>query len=187
MATFGLTGFSMYVVIVQVVPFLVESCYAPLTAATAFGLSGMLSVGGVILSGWLSDRFGLRPIALLSFACTYAGTLCLLGLSYAVSEWLLAAYVGIFGIAQGARGPIIATMSNRLFTGPAAAAIYGVIYATSNVGAGFGAWLSGYLHDLSGNYRIALIVAATGILLAAMPFTWQTAFRSPTPIRLPPA
>ena len=78
-------------------------------------------------------------------------------------------------------------MSNRLFTGPAAAAIYGVIYATSNVGAGFGAWLSGYLHDLSGNYRIALIVAATGILLAAMPFTWQTAFRSPTPIRLPPA
>lgn len=187
MATFGLTGFSMYVVIVQVVPFLVESGYAPLTAATAFGLSGMLSVGGVILSGWLSDRFGLRPIALLSFACTFAGILCLLGLSYAVSEWLLATYVGIFGIAQGARGPIIATMSNRLFTGPAAAAIYGVIYATSNVGAGFGAWLSGYLHDLSGNYRIALIVAATGILLAAMPFTWQTAFRSPTPIRLPPA
>src|SRR3546814_17764969 len=35
MATFGLTGFSMYVVIVQVVPFLVESGYAHLTAATA--------------------------------------------------------------------------------------------------------------------------------------------------------
>lgn len=183
--TFGLTGFSMYIVIVQVVPFLVESGYAPLKAATAFGISGMLSVGGVILSGWLSDRFGLRPIALLSFGCTFVGILCLLGLSYAVSEWLLAAYVGIFGIAQGARGPIIATMSNRLFTGPAAAAIYGVIYAASNVGAGLGSWLSGYLHDLSGDYQIALIVAAAGILFAAMPFTWQTAFRSPAPIRPP--
>lgn len=186
-ATFGFTGFSMYVVIVQVVPLLVESGYAPLTAATAFGVSGMLSVGGVILSGWLSDRFGLRPIALLSFGCTFLGILCLLALSYAVSEWLLVAYVAIFGIAQGARGPIIATMSNRLFTGPAAAAIYGVIYAMSNVGAGFGAWLSGYLHDLSGNYQIALIVAAVGILCAALPFLLQPVFRSPTPIRPPSA
>src|SRR3546814_12709500 len=71
--SFGLTGFGMYMVIVQVVPFLVESGYAPLKAATAFGISGMLSVGGVILSGWLSDRFGLRPVVLISFGCTFIG------------------------------------------------------------------------------------------------------------------
>src|SRR3546814_9701059 len=71
--SFTFTGFSMYMVIVQVVPFLVERGYAPLKAATAFGLSGMLSVGGVISTGWLSHRYGLRPIALLSFACTFVG------------------------------------------------------------------------------------------------------------------
>src|SRR3546814_17374085 len=48
--SFTFTGFSMYMVIVQVVPFLVESGYAPLKAAPAFGLSGLLSVGGVIRS-----------------------------------------------------------------------------------------------------------------------------------------
>lgn len=184
-ASFGLTGFSMYIVIVQVVPFLVESGYAPLKAAAAFGFAGILSVVGVISSGWLSDRFGLRPIALISFCCTLVGIFCLFGLSYAISEWLLAAFVGVFGIAQGARGPIVASMSNRLFAGPAAAAIYGVIYATSMVGAGIGAWISGFLHDVSGSYRPALLLAAATIVLAALPFLLQRAFRSPAPIRPP--
>jgi MFS family permease len=183
--SFGFTGFSMYMVIVQVVPFLVESGYAPLKAATAFGFAGMLSVAGVISAGWLSDRYGLRPIALFSFACTFVGVFCLLGLSYAPSEWLLVIFVGIFGIAQGARGPIVATMSNRLFPGSAAAAIYGVIYATSNIGAGIGAWVSGYLHDASDSYRPALLLAAVGVVLAASPFLLQRAFRSPVPIRPP--
>jgi len=181
--SFTFTGFSMYTVIVQVVPFLVESGYAPLKAATAFGLAGMLSVGGVISTGWLSHRYGLRPIALLSFTCTFAGIFCLLFLSYHRLEWLLVCFVGIFGIAQGARGPIVATLSNRLFTGPSAAAIYGVIYACSNIGAGIGAWGSGYLHDISSSYRPALLVAAAGIVMAALPFLLLQAFRAPVPIQ----
>lgn len=180
--SFAFTGFSMYMVIVQVVPFLVESGYAPLKAATAFGLAGMLSVFGVISTGWLSHRYGLRPIALLSFACTFVGIFCLLGLSFRNSELLLVCFVGIFGIAQGARGPVVATMSNRLFPGPSAAAIYGVIFACSNVGAGIGAWISGYLHDASDSYRPALLLAAAGIALAAAPFLLQRAFRSPTAV-----
>jgi predicted MFS family arabinose efflux permease len=180
--SFAFTGFSMYMVIVQVVPFLVESGYAPLRAATAFGLAGMLSVVGVVSTGWLSHRYGLRPIALLSFACTFIGILCLLGLSFRNSELLLVCFVGIFGIAQGARGPVVATMSNRLFPGPSAAAIYGVIFACSNVGAGIGAWISGYLHDASDSYRPALLLAAAGIALAAAPFLLQRAFRSPTAV-----
>jgi predicted MFS family arabinose efflux permease len=103
----------------------------------------------------------------------------LLGLSYTASEWLLVAFVGTFGVAQGARGPIVASLSNRLFAGPSAAAIYGVIYASSMVGAAVGAWGSGFLHDVSASYRPALLVAAAGILLAAAPFAFQRALRGP--------
>lgn len=181
--SFTFTGFSVYMVIVQVVPFLVESGYAPLKAATAFGLSGMLSVGGVIFTGWLSHRYGPRPIALLSFACTFVGILSLLSLNYYRMEWLLAWYVGIFGIAQGARGPIVATLSNTLFAGSSAAAIYGVIYACSNIGAGIGAWGAGYLHSVTVSYRPALLVAAAGIVVASLPFLLQHALRAPIPIQ----
>lgn len=182
--SFSFTGFSMYLVIVQVVPFLVETGYAPLKAATAFGLSGMLSVGGVLSTGWLSHRFGLRPIALLSYAFTFTGIFCLLALSHFQAEWILACFVGIFGIAQGARGPIVATLSNRLFPGPAAAAIYGVVFASSNVGAGIGAWCSGYLHDVSDSYRPAMLLAAAGIVVAALPFLLQRAMGSPVAVQL---
>ena len=174
--SFTFTGFSMYMVIVQVAPFAVESGYLPLKAATVLGLSGMLSFGGVISTGWLSHRYGLRPIALLSFACTFVGIFCPLSLSYYRPEWLLACYVGISGIAQGARGPIVATLSNWLFTGASAAAIYGVIYACSNIGAG-------YLHDVSASYRTALLVAAAGIVVDDLPFLLQHVFRAPVPIQ----
>jgi MFS family permease len=133
----------------------------------------MLSVVGVMASGWLSDRFGLRPVALLSFGCSLVGILFLLALSFGTSDWLLAGFVGMFGIAQGARGPIIATRSNQLFRGPSAAAIYGTIYGFSMVGAALGAWTSGLLHDLTGSYRPGLLLAAIGIALASMPFALQ--------------
>jgi predicted MFS family arabinose efflux permease len=179
--SFGFTGFSMYVVIVQTVPFLIETGHSPLRAATLFGLCGMLSIAGVVSCGWLSDRFGLRPIALLSFALTLAGMLSLLALGDGASPWIVATFVVCFGLAQGARGPIIATLTNRLFVGPAAA-LYGIVYASSMVGAGAGSWASGFLHDLSGSYRPGLVLAASGILAAAAPFVFVRAFRAPAPI-----
>lgn len=182
-ATFALTGFSMYMVSVQVIPLLVESGHAQLKAAATFGMTGMISVAGVMASGWLSDRFGLRPIALLSFSCSFVGILCLLGLSYENQDWLLFAFVAIYGVSQGARGPIVASLSNQLFRGPAAPSIYGVIYATSMVGAGIGAWASGFLHDVTASYRAGLLVAAVGIVLAAMPFALLRELRAPQPLR----
>lgn len=183
LVAFGCTGFSMYLVIVQVVPFLIESGLSPLRAATAVGICGMLSVPGVLLAGWLGERFGLHRIALLTFCCTGGGILCLIAMSFGMADWLLALYVGAFGIAQGARGPIIATLSNRLFPGPAAATIYGVVYAASYVGASAGALISGALHDLTDSYRPALALAIVTVMLAASPFVLLRTFRAPVPVR----
>jgi len=180
--SFGFTGFAMYVVIVQTVPFLIEIGHSPLHAATLFGLCGMLSIVGVVSAGWLCDRFGLRPVALLTFALTLTGMLCLLVLSYQFAQWVVVAYVLSFGLAQGGRGPIIATLTNRLFSGPSASALYGIVYASSMVGAGIGSWASGFLHDVSASYRPSLFLAVVGICVAAAPFFVVSAFRLPAPI-----
>jgi biotin transporter BioY len=108
--------------------------------------------------------------------------LSLLALSYVSAEWIVASFVIGFGLAQGARGPIIATLTNRLFVGPAAVALYGIVYASSMVGAGLGSWASGFLHDWSGSYRPGLALAVAGILVAAAPFVLMRAFRSPAQI-----
>ena len=167
------TAMCIYLISVQSVAYLVDIGFTPLQAAGAFGSAGMLSVIGVSASGWIADRFGHRPAATLSFAGTFLGTVVLYLMSWGDAAWLLAGYVLLFGICQGARGPVVASLSARLFAGPGQATIYGAIYACMSVGSGLGALLSGVLHDLTGGYRAAFGLSMACVVLAALPF-WTT-------------
>ena len=164
------TAMCIYLISVQSVAYLVDIGFTPLQAAGAFGSAGLLSVIGVSASGWIADRFGHRPAATLSFIGTFSGTVVLVVMSYGDAAWLLAGYVLLFGICQGARGPVVASLSARLFAGPGQATIYGAIHACMSVGSGIGALLSGVLHDLTGGYRAAFGLSMACLLLAAAPF-----------------
>ncbi len=164
------TAVGMYLIIVQSVAYLVDIGFTSLQAAGAFGSAGMLSVIGVSGAGWLADRYGYKRAATLSFSGTFLGTAVLFGMSFHSSHWLLGAYVLLFGLCQGARGPVVASLSARLFPGPGQAAIYGAIFACMSVGSGLGALLSGVLHDLSGGYRASFVLSMVCVLAAAAPF-----------------
>lgn len=167
---FFFTALAMFTLIVQVVAYLVDLGYAPLEAAGAYGLVGFLSVIGMIASGWLADRIGARATATLSYALTALGILALLGLALSPSPWLLAAFVLLFGITQGARGPIVSSLAARLFPGPGFATIFGTIFATMSLGSGLGSWMSGMLHDLTGGYAASLAFSLACLVLAGAPF-----------------
>lgn len=169
------TAVGMYLIIVQSVAYLVDLGYAPLKAAGAFGTAGLLSVLGVSGAGWLADRWGYRRAATLSFAGTFAGVGLLFLMSWHSSHALLAAYVLLFGLCQGARGPLIASLSARLF--PGRASVYGAVYACMSVGSGLGALLSGLLHDLTGGYRASFLLSMACVLLAAAPFWTSDALK----------
>jgi len=164
------TAAGMYLIIVQSVAYLVDVGFTPLQAAGAFGSAGMLSVVGVSAAGWLADRYGHKPAATVSFTGTFLGIAVLYAMSYQSTHWLLVAYVLLFGICQGARGPVIASLSARLFPGPGQATIYGAIYACMSVGSGIGALLSGVLHDLTGGYRATFVLSMACVVFAAAPF-----------------
>lgn len=164
------TAVGMYLIIVQSVAYLVDVGFTPLQAAGAFGSAGMLSVVGVSSAGWLADRYGHKGAASVSFAGTFLGIGTLYAMSYGAAPGLLAVYVLLFGICQGARGPVIASLSARLYAGPGHATVYGAIYACMSVGSGIGALLSGLLHDLTGGYRAAFLLAMACLWLAVAPF-----------------
>lgn len=174
--TFHMTAVGMYLIIPQVVVFLVETGYPPLLAASLFGLAGSLSMGGILTAGWLSDTVGFRFAATLSYVCTLAGTASLAMLVGGPSTIWLSGFVLLFGLAQGARGPIVSTLSNRIFAGPSAGTIYGVIFALMSIGSAIGAWASGWLHDLTGGYTVGFILSATCIVIAMAPFWWSRRF-----------
>jgi MFS family permease len=86
------------------------------------------------------------------------------------SPWFLLGFVAFFGIAQGARGPIISGLCSKLFPGPGLATIYGALYAFMSIGAAAGALMSGWLHDVTGGYGVSIIFSMTSVALAVSPF-----------------
>jgi len=85
---------------------------------------------------------------------------------------LLVAYVLFFGICQGARGPVVSSISTRLFAGSHVAGIYGLIYASNAVGAGLGSLMAGLLHDLTSSYRPSFVFSVCALFVAGLPF-WR--------------
>ena len=175
---FFFTALASYLVTPQVVALLIEGGFAPLVAASAYGLAGLLSTIGIIGSGWLSDRIGHQRTALLSFLSTACGLCGLIAVALTGSLLGLAVYVTCFGVAQGARGPIVSALSSRIFAGPGVATIYGTIFGLMALGAALGAWAGGLLHDLTNAYWPVAVVSSVSLIAAALPFRQNSALMS---------
>jgi len=175
---FFCTSVAMFIILVQLVVFFIDAGFPPLTAATAVGFVGMLSAMSVMGSGFLSDRFGVRQTVSTSFVGTASGMLLLIALATNPSGLLLVAFVLVFGLCMGVRGPIISSVCAKHFAGPRVATIYGTIYATNALGAACGSLLGGVLHDLTDGYRTGFACSLAFILLAAAPFWTVRALRN---------
>jgi MFS family permease len=162
-AAYLFTAVAAYSVMPHSVAYLVERGFDPLTAASAFGLAGMLSAIGIIGVGWLSDRIGRRQTATISYLSTIVGIVALSAVSLWPSLLLVYAFVFFFGLMQGARGPIIVAMVAVLFPG-GVGAVYGTLSVAQGFGAGFGSWISGVLYELTGSYVASFALAVCGAM-----------------------
>jgi MFS family permease len=175
---FFFTAAGMFSVLVQLVAFFIDAGFTPIAAATAFGAIGMMSAMSVMGSGFTSDRFGYRRVVNASFVGTATGMALLIVLAFAPHAWLLVLFVPTFGLCMGVRGPIVSSVSTRYFAGPSVAAIYGGIYASNAVGAAFGSFVGGLLHDLTGGYKVGFAFALVCMAIASVPFSTVSALRT---------
>jgi MFS family permease len=169
-AVYFFTSTAMFAIIVQVVAYLVAVGFPPLQAATAWGFSGMLLPVGMILVGWLDSLIGRRPSVLLSYALSLLGIGALWLLARFPNVWLLGIFVVCFGGMLGSRGPLLATITLRVFRGPRAATIFGMTTVGGGLGAALGAWAGGVLHDWTGSYELVIAFAAASVVCAILPF-----------------
>jgi MFS family permease len=164
------TSVAAYSVLPQSVAYMVEQGFSPLTAATAFGITGALSAAGIIAMGWISERIGKIPAVSASYVSTMLGTVSLMAVGWWPSLVLIYGFVVLFGLMQGVRGPVIVTMVAQLYRGGAVGSIFGAMSAALGLGAALGSWLSGYLRDLTGTYTASFVLALAGSLLGLAMF-----------------
>lgn len=155
---FFMTSVTTYVVQVQAVEFLTDAGYPRLTATFLYGLTSAMSVVGIVGAGWLADRYGQRRIATLAYTMSVIGILALMILGSGPNFLALLVFLICFGGAMGSRGPIVSSLTARLFEGQVGA-VFGLIMFGLGLGGAFGAWVSGWLFDLTGDYTAGLLVA----------------------------
>ncbi len=166
---FFMTSVATYVVQVQAVVYLEEAGYDRLSATFVFGLNALMSVAGIVGAGWLSDRIGARLVATLAYGMSIAGILALLGLASGPNPILLAIVLLCFGGAMGSRGPVVSSLTARLFEGQVGA-VFGLIMIGLGLGGAFGAWIAGWLHEATGDYRAGFAVAISACLIGTATF-----------------
>jgi MFS family permease len=153
------TPLAVFSVVTHSVAFAVDHGFPRLFVAGIFGLTGLMSVVGRITFGFAADRIGRALSATISYGCTAAGTLCLLGLEVWPHAAALYAYALLFGLGFGARGPIITAIASQLFPGRRFGVIYGFLSVGNGIGGGVAPWFGGFVHDVTGSYRIAFLIA----------------------------
>ncbi len=164
------TPLAVFSVVTHQVAFAVDHGFPRLFVAGIFGLTGLLSTVGRIVFGVAADRIGRTTSATISYGCTAVGTLCLLGLEVWPHVAALYLYALFFGLGFGARGPIITAMASQLFPGRRFGVIYGMLSVGNGIGGGVAPWFGGVVHDLTGSYRVAFLVAVGFCVLGSLCF-----------------
>ncbi|WP_341895828.1 MFS transporter [Ferrovibrio terrae] len=177
-SVFCFTSAGMFSVLVQAVAYLVELGYAPLKAASIYGLIGVLTPVGILGFSWLDARIGRHSSAALSYSFSLLGLGSLWALKLWQSPLLLWSFVLLVGLSFGARGPMVGATAARIFHGPRFGVIFGTIMVGSGFGIAFGTFTGAILHDITGGYTGVFLFSAVCILMGAMPFWTYRSLRA---------
>ena len=155
-SAFFSAGYAVSAMYVHWVPYATDVGFAATTATTAFAVGVGMSIPATLFIGPLSDRIG-RKLPLCA-AYLFRGT----GISlFPLLQNDFALWAGPILIGMGwlAPGPLTSALAGDQFGPRNVAVVIGFIMVIYQIGQASGAWVSGYLHDLTGSYKIAFFLA----------------------------
>lgn len=135
------------------------------TASVAAGILGVVAIGmliGRVGVGFLFDRFWAPGIAFPALLLPALACWMLMGTDSSVTIVFVAAF--LLGFAAGTESDIIAYLASRYFGMAHYGRIYGTLYMPFAIGAAISPILYGMVRDTTGNYDLALLVAAGGFI-----------------------
>ena len=153
------TGLGSFLVALHQLAFAVTVGFDKVYAAWVLGLGAFLSLPGVIVTGWLSDRIGRELAGVITYGTSIFGVVCAMLITSPEQHLLLWLHACFFGLTWGARGPSITAKTADLFPGPQLGTILGAITMGTGVGSALGSWLAGFTFDVTGSYQVAFALS----------------------------
>lgn len=146
--------------------FFVDKGLEPIFVAYIIGMIGIVSIGGKIFWGTLSDRIGREITYTLIMVCCICGILLLITFSTLSSPYIPYLFAIFFGMGYAGTAVLPPLITADFFEGRNYGSIFGTIFILNTVGGAFGAWLGGFLHDQVGNYIPFFIIVIACALFA---------------------
>lgn len=172
----SLSIFSVYMVIVHHVKYLVDLGVDRFEAATLFAGVGALSAGFRFLWGWGSDRWGREITYTLGGISLAVAILFLILFQFHPTFTLLYLFALLFAAGWGSMAPMFMSIAGDLYRGRHFGLVYGMLEGMIGIGAAAGAWSAGLLFDRTQTYLWSFLLAIFSCLLSVV-LVWHVAPR----------
>lgn len=142
-------------------------------ASVAIMIYSLVGVGGKILLGWITDKFGIMTHIIFAFsAMAITFFLMMIG---ANSVMLIYAAAVVFGLGIGVGTVSNPLMTSSIFSNESYGEAYGYVQSAFQVGMSLGSLVAASLADLTGSYTVSWIVMTAVSILTLV--SWASAYK----------
>lgn len=166
-AGFFVCGFHVAFIATHLPAFIIDRGAAPALGAVALALIGLGNIIGSLTCGVLGGRFPKKfVLAGLYLGRSLVITLFVLAPTSDLSIMLFAAGIGMLWLGTV---PLTSGLVAQIFGMRYMATLFGFVFFSHQLGSFLGAWLGGYVFDITGSYDLVWWIAvALGIAAAAL-------------------
>lgn len=155
----GTLGFSA--VFVHTITYLIGVGYTPQHAALIFSSQTLVSCPGVVIMGWLGDRYRPQPVLAICALLMGGAMLALLGAANPrLAPLMIPLFALCWGAGAGTNNTVLTVLLAQTMGLRRLGTMIGIKYFVAAVAMSFGPLLSGRLYDLSGSYNRPFELAA---------------------------
>jgi MFS family permease len=154
------------IIVTHQVAHAVDVGYPKVFAASIFGLMGVVSIAGRLGFGYLSDVMRREVVYTWVQLVSAVGTVALMATTDSSWPILLYIYAVFYGLGQGSRALVLSAISIDVFKGKNFGAIFGYFTLSVGIGGAIGAWLGGYLFDVTHSYMVAFSISLACLLVS---------------------
>ena len=177
-------GAGDFLLTTHLVPMATDHGVPTSSAVAMLAWFGLLSLGGILLAGPLSDLIGDKVPIAAAFALRVVLFLLVARYQNAAAFWALS--LG-FGFTFLITAPLTTTLMGRMYGFAHIGLLGGFITTVHHVGGGLWAYLGGAVYDATGGYALAMAVSAVASAIALVCTLLIREVRHSTPDEAEPA
>jgi len=164
---FFVCGFHVAFIATHLPPFIADNDMPTMLAATAIAIIGFFNILGTLASGWLGGKYRQKYVLswlYLARAFVIAGFFV-----FPITQTSVLIFAALMGFLWLGTIPLTSGLVAHIYGVRYLGALFGIVFFSHQIGGFLGAWLGGYLFDLTGTYDVVWMIAiALGLLAAAI-------------------